>query len=230
MQGNFASPAQRHPLRRHHHRFPRILDRQIRILKLLHRHMQFIPLLLLRAHQHQHQIRAHGKIHRLVRDHHGVEIGLQPLQSLVNHANQIRANGVHLGVKFATHHAIAQINQAGARIPLHFAARFLQRLQDDHTARLGNRPWLPADIKNRRHTLDALVKSGAPSSLHPLDQERHRSTLLLHLRGKLLHPNRVHHFERPQLPAKSPAHRAVHFRNAVGNLRHAPRRVQTSLR
>ena len=49
MQADFAAAAQRHALRRDDDGFRRVLDRQIRILKLLHRQMQLIPLLLLRG-------------------------------------------------------------------------------------------------------------------------------------------------------------------------------------
>ena len=50
VQAHFASAAERHPLRRRHHRLWRVFDRQVDVLELLDRHVQFVPLLLLRSH------------------------------------------------------------------------------------------------------------------------------------------------------------------------------------
>ena len=121
VQAHFAAPAKSQSLRRGDDRLWRVFDRQIDILELLDGHVQLIPLLLLSAHQNQHQVRADGKIHGLVGDDHGVEIRLQALQSLVQHGDQVRADGVHLGVKFAADHAVAEIDQAGAGITVDFA-------------------------------------------------------------------------------------------------------------
>ena len=76
--------------------------------------MQIVPFLFLRGHQQQHQIGADGKIRGLVGDHHGVEIGFEALHAGVNHRDDVVADGVHLGVKFAAKHAVAEIDQAGA--------------------------------------------------------------------------------------------------------------------
>ena len=131
MQADFASAAERHALRRDDDRFRRVLDGEIRVLKLLDREVQLVPLLLLRGDQHEHQIRAHGKIHGLVGDDHGVEIRVEPLQSLVEHGDQIRADRVHLRVKFAADHAVAKVDQARAGVAIDFAARVFQRFEND---------------------------------------------------------------------------------------------------
>ena len=122
VQRDFAAAAQRQSLRRDHHRLRRVLDGQRGVLKLPHHQVQVVPFLLLRGHQDQHQVRAGGKIHRLVGDHHGIEIGAQARQALVDHGDQVAADGVHLGVKFAADHAVAQIDQARAGIFLDFFA------------------------------------------------------------------------------------------------------------
>ena len=126
MQAHFAAAAERHPLWRGHYRLWSVLDRQVDVLELLHSHVQFVPLLLLGANQNQHQVGANGKIHRLVGDNHGVKFRFQPLQALVQHGDQVGADGVHLGMKFAAHHAVAKINQARPRIALNLAASILQ--------------------------------------------------------------------------------------------------------
>ena len=125
VQADFAAAAERHALRRGDDGLRRVLDGKIHVLELLHGHVQFVPLLFLRANEHQHQIGADGKIGGLIGDDHGVEIRIQPLDAFVNHGDQIGADGVHFGVKFAADHAIAEIDQAGAGIALDFAAGIL---------------------------------------------------------------------------------------------------------
>ena len=49
----------------------------------------------------------------------------------MNHGNHVGADGIHLGVKFAADYAVAEIDQAGARVALDFAASVFQILQND---------------------------------------------------------------------------------------------------
>ena len=62
VQTDFASAAERHALRRGHHRPRRILDRHVGALELPHRQVNVVPLAFLRGHQQQHQVRARRKI------------------------------------------------------------------------------------------------------------------------------------------------------------------------
>ena len=231
VQAHFAAAPKRHPLRRRNHRFWSIFDRQIDVLKLLHRHVQLVPFLFLCCDEYKHQIRANRKIHRLVRNHHGIEIRFQPLQPFVHHGDQIRSNGIHLGVKFAANHAVPKVNKACPGILLDFASCFFQRFQDNDASRLFDflRPS-GANIKNRCRSLFGLVETFTSARKHLFDNRRNRSPFFLHLRCERLHANRVHHFERPKFPAKAPAHRTVHIYDAIGNFRHAPRRIQAHLR
>jgi len=64
-------------------------------------------------------------------DDHGVEVRLQPLQAFVEHGDQVGTNGVHLGVKLAANHAVAEIDKACTGIAFDFAACILERLEDD---------------------------------------------------------------------------------------------------
>ena len=61
-RADFASAAERHALRRRHHRARRVLDGHVHALELPHRQMNIVPFAFLRAHQQQHQVRAHRKI------------------------------------------------------------------------------------------------------------------------------------------------------------------------
>ena len=111
--------------------------RQLGVLELPHGEVQVVPLLLLRGHQEQHQVRAGGKIHGLIGDHHGVEIGAQARQAFVDHGEDVAADGVHLGVKFAAEHAVAEIDQARAGIFLDLLGALLERFQNDDASGCG---------------------------------------------------------------------------------------------
>ena len=65
-----------------------------------------------------------------LRDHHRIEIRLQPFQSRVQHRDDLAADCVHFRVEFAAQHAVAQIDQARAGIFLHRFRLVLQRLQE----------------------------------------------------------------------------------------------------
>jgi len=54
VQTDLATPSSAMPCGGRHYRLFRVLDRQIHVLKLLHRHVQLVPFLFLRADQHQH--------------------------------------------------------------------------------------------------------------------------------------------------------------------------------
>src|SRR5256885_11576199 len=77
-------------------------------------------------------------------------------QALVQHGDQVRADGVHLGVKFAAHHAVAEIDQASAGIALHFAACIFQRFRsEEHTSELQSPCNLVCRLlleKKKKHT------------------------------------------------------------------------------
>ena len=133
VQIDFASAAERHSLRRAHDRPRRVLDRHVDALELAHGEMNVVPLAFLRGHQQQHQICAGGKIRRLVADHHGLEFGFQSRDARMQHRDDISADRVHLGVEFAAEHAVAQIDQARARIFLHHPRALLQRFQDQYS-------------------------------------------------------------------------------------------------
>ncbi len=131
VETEFAAAAKRHALRGGDDGFGRVLDRQIHVLELAHGEMQLVPLLLLRGDKNEHEVCADGKIRGLVGDHHRVEIGIKPFNTLVQHGDQVGADGVHLGVEFAADHAVAKIDQAGAWIALDLAAGFLEGFEND---------------------------------------------------------------------------------------------------
>ena len=87
--------------------------------------MQLIPLLLLSADQQDHEVCSNRKINGLIGNDHRVEISVEALQTLVEHGDQVRSNGVHLGVKLAADDAVAEVDEAGARIAFDLAARIL---------------------------------------------------------------------------------------------------------
>ncbi len=116
VQDHFAAPAEREPLRRHDHRFRCVLDSERRVLELAHHYVQVVPLLFLRGHQDQHEVRAGGKVHALIGDDHRVELGAQARETFVDHGEEVAADGVHLRMEFAADDAFAKIDQACAGI------------------------------------------------------------------------------------------------------------------
>ena len=72
VQTDFAAAAEGHALRRRDDRLRRVLDGEIDVLELLHGHVQFVPLLLLRADKDEHEVGANGKIGCLIGDDHAV--------------------------------------------------------------------------------------------------------------------------------------------------------------
>ena len=54
----------------------------------------------------------------------------------MNHGDEVGADGVHLGVKFAAEHAVAEVDQAGAGISLDFLAGIFQRFQKNDAGRI----------------------------------------------------------------------------------------------
>jgi hypothetical protein len=82
--------------------------------------VELVPLLFLSCDKNKHEICADGEVHSLIGDNHGVKVRFEALQAFVDHGNEVCANGVHLGVKFAAEDAVAEINQAGAGVALDF--------------------------------------------------------------------------------------------------------------
>ncbi len=117
-----------------------MLEGQVGVLEAAHGEVNIVPLLLLRGDEKQHEIGADGKIHGLVGDDHGVEIGVQALDAGLDHGGDVVADGVHLGVEFAAENAVAEIDEAGAGIARDFLGAILERFEKDDAGRLGNFP------------------------------------------------------------------------------------------
>ncbi len=129
MQNHLHSAAQRQAKGRGHHGLGRVLQRHVGVLEGAHRPVKVVPFAFLNGHQHQHQVRAHAEIRRLVADHHGVEALVQALQPGVNHLHGVSPNGVHLGMELEADHAVAEVDQACAGILLDFLLAGFERGQ-----------------------------------------------------------------------------------------------------
>src|SRR6202030_4054361 len=136
VQADFAAASQGEALGRDHYWARRVLDGEINVLELAHGEVEVVPFLLLGSDEQEHQVGAHGKIHGLVGDDHGLEISTEALEAGVQHGGDVAADGVHLGVKFAAEDAIAQVDEAGAGIRGDFPGLVLERFEDDDAGRL----------------------------------------------------------------------------------------------
>ncbi len=227
VQDDFAAAAQRHALRRNDDGARRILQRQVDVLELPHGHVDLVPLLLLRRHEQQHQVGADGKIRRLVGHHHCFKVRPQALDAGVQHGHQVAADGVHLGVKLAAQHAVAQVDEAGAGVALDFLRAIFQRLQIDDARRVGKRLFAArGQIKKRTLAALLLIERFLARREQPGHEQRQRIPFLFEPLGKGFDADGVPQLERAQLPGKAPAHGAVHVHNRVRNLRDAPRGVE----
>ena len=192
--------------------------------------MNVVPLLFLRADEQQHEIRADGKIRRLIGDHHRVEFAFEALKPSVNHGDDIAADGVHLRVKFAAHHTIAEIDQTRTCIRLHNLRLLFERFQNDYAGCFVNR--LHRDrglIEILRGAVLGLIERFLAGRKHPLGKQRHKLAIALDSVGHSLDADGIPNLERPKLPRKSPAHRAIHIHDAIRNLRNTPCGVRTHL-
>ena len=146
-------------MRRDHDGARSVLDGHIHALKAAHGKMKVVPFLFLRGDEQQQQIGAGGKIRGLVGDDHGVEFRAEALHSGLHHGGDVVADGVHLGVKFAAKHAVAEVDQAGAGIARDFLRAVLQRFEDDDAGRLRQlRVRARGEIERRKLTLGGFVE------------------------------------------------------------------------
>ena len=113
MQRHFAAAAQRHAERRHHYRLGGKFDGLGHALEAADGPVHLVPVFLLDRHQQQHDVRANGKMLRVIADDKCIEPVPRParLQRLRDELHNVATQRVHLAVKLNAAHAIAQINQ-----------------------------------------------------------------------------------------------------------------------
>ncbi len=80
------------------------------MLKEAPNHVEFFPVFVLRFHQHQHQVRADGKILALIAQHEPDEILLNFIERNLQHLERVAANRVHLRMEFETRDAVTEID------------------------------------------------------------------------------------------------------------------------
>ena len=119
VHGDLASAAERHTAGRDDDRHDGGTQRHVRVLKCPDHEIDFVPVPLLRLEEKQHQVRADGKIGRLVADDERTEVLRRFLQPRVHHLDGVAADRVHLRVEFEREHAVADVDQARAGITAH---------------------------------------------------------------------------------------------------------------
>ena len=176
VQADFAAAAESQALRRDDDGRARVLESEIGVLEAAHGEVEVVPFLLLRGDQEQQEIGAGGKIHRLVGDDHGVEIGVQALHAGLDHGGDVVADGVHLGVKFAAEDAVAEIDEAGAGIVGDLPGAILERFENDDAGRLGNFcegcRWRDRRPRVRRRTIRRAICGRTRADARPRAADR----------------------------------------------------------
>ena len=115
MQHDLAAAAEREACGRDDDRHVRVAQRHRRALERAHHQVDFVPVLLLRLEQHQHDVGAGREVLALVADDQRRESSPMLPEARVQHLNRVAADGVHLRVEFDAQHAVAKIDEAGAR-------------------------------------------------------------------------------------------------------------------
>ena len=224
-QHDLAAPAERHAERRRDDRLAAVAQRLRGPLELPHHQVDLLPVALLGLEQQQHQVGAHREVASLVGDDEGLEVALGFAHGRGDHRDDVRADRVHLAVELQAQYAVAEVQEAGARVASHLGTRATQRVQVDGARVLGH----GSAVRPREKVTRALrlrVEALLRRLQHRGDQGRQLQALVAHALGGFLHAHRVPEFERPESPAEPPAHRAIDGNDVVGDLAHATRGVE----
>ena len=116
VHGDLAAAAERHPRGSNDHGYIRVSQRHRRVLERAHHQVHFVPVLLLRFEEQQHDVRAGGEVLAFVADDERGKIRRGLFQPGVQHLDSVAADRVHLRVEFDAQHAVAEIDKAGARV------------------------------------------------------------------------------------------------------------------
>ena len=227
--------AQRHAVRRGHHRDACILHALRRVLVALHHLADLIELTLARRHDDEEQVRADAEVLALVGDDERAEVGLRLVDRLADHRDDVGVDAVGLGLEGEPEHAVAEVPRFGAVVLEHRLARCTPRapnrsaeLRQCRVARVGLlRDVLAFD--EIEHLPVLRVEGGGAARLHLLDGVGQLVAGLLHRLRGLGEAERVPDLEGAELPVVAPLHRVIDGDHRVGDLADATRRVREAL-
>jgi len=157
MQRRLAAAAERHPEGCGDNRPGRVLDGHVDALEGSHGKINFIPVAFLGGDEQEHEVGADGEVRRLVPDDQPAEIFFQLFKTGVQNMNNVRADGVHLGVILDARHPIAQVDQTGAGIALDDRPRFLFKVFENKNARALFEPAVPVGNEIKKGSAAALA-------------------------------------------------------------------------
>ncbi len=229
MERDLHAAAQRQTKRRDHDRLGRVLEGHIGVLEGAHGLVNLLPLLFLRAHEQKHEVGSDAEIRALVANHHGVETFVERFEPGVDHLHRVRANRVHLGVELETDHAVAQIDEAGAGVPLDlFLARFERGQQQDSGPILQRAIIAAGEIEERSRAVGLNVESPLTGAYQFFHESRNRAILGLPPLDGRLHAHRIPEFEDAAFPVETPLHNVINGDDVVGDFRNAAGGVMES--
>ncbi len=131
---------------------------------------------------------------------------------ILQHLKRVAADSVHLRVKLETRNTVADIDQRSTRVFLDNVFLIFDRLEDQNPWRIAERNvFARREIKVKLLRVLFFVEGSGANSQHLFDVRGNRHPLFFHPRHRLLDADRIPNFKRPQLPAKTPAHRAIDF-------------------
>ena len=116
-------PASVKPARRDDDRHVAVAQRHRRLLEGADHQVELVEVAFLRFEQDQHQVGAGREVRRVVADDQRLPVLRRFLDAGLQHLHGVAADRVHLRVELDGEHAVAEIDEAGAGVLPHDAAR-----------------------------------------------------------------------------------------------------------
>ncbi|GBD28788.1 hypothetical protein HRbin31_00809 [bacterium HR31] len=225
VQRQLAAASQGAPVGRHHHGFGEVFDGLVELLEGPHRQVQLLPVPLLGLHEEQDQVGARGEVRALVGHHHRLEPALRLPQGLVEHPDDVLADGVHLGVELHAQDPVPQVHQAGARVVGNHRSLGLALPEHEDPFGPPDRGVGPGSrLEHLQGSVGATVEGPAGVQDVPHQGRQIHAVGLQPLRH-LPHAQGVPRLEGAHLPPEAPTQGAVHVHQVVGDLGDAAGRV-----
>jgi hypothetical protein len=187
-----------------------------------------VPVLLLREHDHEEQVRTHAEVLAFVRDQDALEVLLGLGRGLVEQSDDVGVDAVHLRLHRHAQDAVAEIPRLRAVVLEHGRVAALE----DVEGRVG-RIQLARDVLALLQAVDGAifaVEARRAAVDHALDRGRQLEPAALDALRDLLETKRVPGLERTARLIVAPLHRFIDLVDVVADLADQVRRVSERAR
>ena len=186
---------------------------------------ELFPLFFLGGQQHQHQVGADAEVFALVGDDHGVEVFGGLVDAGADHGDLVVAERVHFAVELDAKDAVADVDQRCAAVLLHHPAGALHILEHGDAGAvfeglIGIGEQIEVLGVRLAVAIGGLVEGLGASAEHLLDVFGNLALFAAHARDGVFDAQGVPELERAKRIGVAPAHGAIDFDHAIGNLGH----------